>query len=60
MKELRAAGMAYHRIAATLNREGVPTRTPGERWHGFAINQILKRSEGKKRNVNDGLKSGWR
>ncbi len=43
MKELRAAGMGYDRIAATLNAEGVPTRTPGKQWHGFAINQILRR-----------------
>jgi DNA invertase Pin-like site-specific DNA recombinase len=43
MKELRAAGMAFDRIAATLNGGGVLTRTPGKRWHGFAVNQILKR-----------------
>jgi len=30
MKELRALGVAYDRIAATPNCEGVPTRTPGE------------------------------
>jgi hypothetical protein len=44
MRELRAAGMAYDRIAATFNSDGVPTRTPGKRWHGFAVNQILKRA----------------
>ena len=43
MKELRAAGMALDRIAATLKNDGVPTRTAGKRWHGFAVNQILKR-----------------
>ena len=43
MKELRAAGMAFDRIAATLNSEGVPTRTAKKRWHGFAVNQILRR-----------------
>jgi DNA invertase Pin-like site-specific DNA recombinase len=43
MKELRASGMAYDRIAATLNNEGVLTRTWGKTWHGFAVNQILKR-----------------
>src|ERR1035441_9872020 len=31
MKELRASGMAYDRIAATLNDEGVPTRTTATR-----------------------------
>lgn len=44
MKELRASGVAYDRIAATLNSEGVTTRTPGKHWHGFAVNQILNRS----------------
>jgi len=43
MRELRATGMAYDRIAATLNSECVPTRTPGKRWHGFAVNQIVNR-----------------
>jgi DNA invertase Pin-like site-specific DNA recombinase len=43
LKELRASGMAYDRIAATLNCEGVPTRTAGKKWHGFAVNQILAR-----------------
>jgi DNA invertase Pin-like site-specific DNA recombinase len=43
MTGLRAAGMGYDRIAGTLNAEGVPTRTPGKRWHGFAVNQILSR-----------------
>jgi DNA invertase Pin-like site-specific DNA recombinase len=45
MRELRAAGMAYDRIAATFNSDSVPTRTPGKRWHGFAVNQILKAQE---------------
>jgi hypothetical protein len=44
MKELRASGMAYDRIAGTLNNDGIPTRTPEKRWHGFAVNQILKRT----------------
>ena len=43
MKELRASGMAYDRIAATLKSDGIPTRTAGKRWHGFAVNQILNR-----------------
>lgn len=43
MRELRVAGMAFDRIAATFNSDGVPTRTPGRQWHGFAVNQILKR-----------------
>jgi hypothetical protein len=36
--------MAFDRIAATLNGEGIPTRTVEKRWHGFAVNQILKRA----------------
>jgi len=43
MKKLRASGMSFDAIAATLNGAGVPTRTPGKKWHGFAINQILRR-----------------
>jgi DNA invertase Pin-like site-specific DNA recombinase len=44
MRELRASGMAFDRIAATFNSDGVPTRTPGKRWHGFAVNQIFRRA----------------
>jgi len=44
MRELRASGVAFDRIAATLNNDGIPTRTPGRRWHGFSVNQILKRA----------------
>jgi DNA invertase Pin-like site-specific DNA recombinase len=44
MKQLRATGKSYDAIATTLNSEHVPTRTPGKRWHGFAVNQILRRT----------------
>jgi DNA invertase Pin-like site-specific DNA recombinase len=40
MKELRAEGLAFDRIAERLNVEGVPTRT-GKRWHGIVVNRIL-------------------
>jgi DNA invertase Pin-like site-specific DNA recombinase len=40
MKELRAEGLAFDRIAERLNLEGVSTRT-GKRWHGIVINRIL-------------------
>jgi hypothetical protein len=40
----RPSCMSFERIAATLNAEGMPTRTPGKRWQGFAVNQILKRA----------------
>jgi hypothetical protein len=40
--EAQPSGIGFDRIAATLNGEGVPTRTAGKRWHGFAVNQILK------------------
>jgi hypothetical protein len=35
--------MSFDAIAATLNSGDVPTRTLGKKWHGFAVNQILKR-----------------
>jgi DNA invertase Pin-like site-specific DNA recombinase len=40
MKELRAEGLAFDRIAERLNLEEVPTRT-GKRWHGIVVNRIL-------------------
>lgn len=43
MKEMRASGMSFDLIATKLNGEGVSTRTPGKKWHGFAVNQILQR-----------------
>src|ERR1019366_9328985 len=43
MRELRTAGMAYQQIAATLNSEGVPTRTDGKGWRGCTVNGILAR-----------------
>lgn len=49
MRERRDAGMSFDRIAATVNEEGVPTRTAGKKWHGFAVSQILTRSAGNSR-----------
>jgi len=43
MRQLRAAGMAYRKIAVTLNSESVPTRTAGGRWRGCTVNGILRR-----------------
>lgn len=40
MKGLRASGMAYSGIAATLNAEGIKPRR-GAKWGGFAVNRIL-------------------
>jgi len=40
MKQLRAEGLGFDRIAAKLNTEGFPTRT-GARWHGLVVNRIL-------------------
>ena len=42
MKELRADGYGFDRLAARLDEEGLRTRT-GKPWHGFTINQILAR-----------------
>lgn len=44
MQDLRATGMGFDRIAAALDAAGVKTRTAGKRWHGNAVNQILKRA----------------
>jgi len=43
MRRLRSSGMAYRNIAATLNAEGVPTRTADGRWRGCTVNRILNR-----------------
>ncbi|MGI9070490.1 MAG: recombinase family protein [Bryobacteraceae bacterium] len=40
MKQLRAEGFGFDRIAARLNAEQIPTRT-GKPWHGFVVNGIL-------------------
>jgi len=40
MRELRAEGLGFDRIAAMLNSEGLKPRA-GERWHGVVINRIL-------------------
>ena len=40
IKDLRAEGMGFDRIAARLNEEGLKPRT-GKRWHGLVVNRIL-------------------
>jgi DNA invertase Pin-like site-specific DNA recombinase len=40
IRELRATGLGFDRLAAVLNSEGVPSRT-GKPWHGVVINRIL-------------------
>lgn len=40
MAVLRASGMGFDRIAASLNAEGVPPRA-GKQWHGLVVNRIL-------------------
>jgi DNA invertase Pin-like site-specific DNA recombinase len=40
MKALKASGLSFDRIAATLNDEGVPSRT-GKPWFGTVVNRIL-------------------
>ena len=42
MSALRSSGLAFERIAATLNAESVPTRSGGN-WHGVVVNRILSR-----------------
>jgi hypothetical protein len=41
MKALRADGVAYDRIAAQLNAEGIRPRR-GAKWHPFSVSKILK------------------
>lgn len=41
MRALRDEGLAFHKIAAQLNTEGMKPRS-GARWHGFVVNRILK------------------
>jgi hypothetical protein len=41
MKQLRAGGLGFDRIAEQLNDQGIKPRT-AERWHGFTINGILR------------------
>ena len=42
MRELRATGMGFDRIAKQLNAEGVKPRR-GKQWWGLAVNNILSR-----------------
>lgn len=44
MKELRAAGLGFDRIAAQLNTEGLKPRR-GKQWWGLAVNKILSRAK---------------
>lgn len=44
MKDLRATGMGFDRIAAQLNADGVKPRR-GKKWWGLAVNKILSRRE---------------
>jgi DNA invertase Pin-like site-specific DNA recombinase len=44
MRLLRADGMSYRQIAATLTAEGVQARTAGKRWRSYTINSILRRA----------------
>jgi hypothetical protein len=40
MKELRASGLGFDRVAAQLNAEGISPRS-GKLWHGLTVNRIL-------------------
>ncbi len=51
MKELRAEGLGFDRIALRLNSESVPTRT-GRRWHGVVVNRILSTQIASQVSVN--------
>ena len=47
IRELRAEGLGFDRLAAQLDKEGIKTRR-GKRWHGTVVNSILT---GKRRVV---------
>jgi DNA invertase Pin-like site-specific DNA recombinase len=40
----RATGASYHRIAAELNAEGVPTAHGGKRWWPSTVRAVLERA----------------
>ena len=44
MRELRASGLGFDRIAAQLNAEGHKPRR-GKQWWGLAVNKILSRAK---------------
>jgi hypothetical protein len=46
MKSLREKGLGFDRIAAELNRQGIPTRS-GKLWHGIVVNRILSGAKPK-------------
>ena len=43
MRELRASGLGFDRIAVALNNEGLKPRA-GDRWHGVVVNRILSKA----------------
>lgn len=43
MKDLKASGLSFDRIAATLNQAGVKSRTQRE-WKSYVVNRILTRA----------------
>ncbi len=45
MKQLRASGLGFDRIATKLNAEAIRPRR-GKQWWGLAVNKILSRSVG--------------
>jgi DNA invertase Pin-like site-specific DNA recombinase len=46
MKQLRADGLGYDKIATRLNEEGVKTRR-GAMWYPYTVSKILARQESK-------------
>lgn len=41
----RSQGASLERIAGELNAQGIPTRTPGARWHAWTVSRILTRAQ---------------
>jgi DNA invertase Pin-like site-specific DNA recombinase len=44
MKDLRAQGWTFDRMAATFNAEAISTRIAGGRWFGSTVAKILRRA----------------
>jgi len=47
MRNLRAEGLSYWKIADVLNAWGIPTKTKKGKWSAKQVHQILRRVEKK-------------
>jgi site-specific DNA recombinase len=40
MRQMRAEGLSYHRIAARLNEDGIPPKS-GAKWHPYSVQKVI-------------------